>query len=636
MSGSWAAEREAALKPATAPPAQRPRHDFAAGLVISLLVLVVFGGVALAIDVPRTMLGFKSDEATYYMMAHSLASDGDLTYRREDLARVWHEFPSGPLGVFLKKGRTVDVSAADGFPPVRVTFGPDPDTNRLYYGKSYIYPLFAAPFVWLAGTNGILLFHALLLALGVFAGYLFVNARSAPAASALFSSAFFIAAVPAGYFVWMTPELFNLVIVTLAYFCWAYKEVAPDRLPRGLGWLKGPRADTVALLLLAVATFSKPPNALLTMPMLLLFAMRRQWWRGFSFGVRFGVLVVLLFGVNLVITGDLNFQGGERNTYYGDFPFLDDDSGFSVGMDRATNRVLSEIIFDENVFWSRLLHNIVYFFVGRHSGFIPYFFPGVFALGCFLWPRARRAPWQWLVLATAALWVLVLIIWIPYNYFGGAGVLGNRYFMNTYGLFLFLLPPLGGTAAALAPWVVGALFTAPITLNPFYTSFKPHEVMKHGPLRLLPVELTLVNDLPINIDVRRVRVLFGTSPRFQIYFLDDNAYEREHDTFWVRGNSRADMLFKTPERVRTLRLTLASGAHAPRVTLRVDGERRRLEMKPGETTTFDVALDEGFPYQGTRVWPVSVTVDGGFVPMFHGETFDHRFLGVQVTPRLLP
>ena len=28
-------------------------------------------------------LGFQSDEATYYMMGHSLARDGDLTYRLE-------------------------------------------------------------------------------------------------------------------------------------------------------------------------------------------------------------------------------------------------------------------------------------------------------------------------------------------------------------------------------------------------------------------------------------------------------------------------------------------------------------------------------------------------------------------------
>lgn len=616
--------------------ATAPRADFGVGLVLSLVVFVIFAGVALSIDVPRTALGFKSDEATYYMMAHSLAEDGDLTYRQQDLARVWHEFRSGPLGVFLKKGRDVDVERVEGFPLVRVTSRTDPDTSRLYYGKSYIYPVFAAPFVWLAGTNGFLLFHALLIGLGVFAGYLFVNARSTPLVASLFSSAFFLAAVPAGYFVWMTPELFNLVVVTLAFFCWAYKEVAPAALPRGLRWLATPRSDTVALLLVAIATFSKPPNALMMMPMLAWFAWRRQWWRAVSAGVRFGLVVVLFFAVNVAITGDVNFQGGERNTYYKDFPFLDDDSDFSVGLDRATNRVLSEIIFDERVFWRRLGHNVVYFFVGRHSGLIAYFFPGVFALAAFLMLRGRRERWQWLVCATAASWVLVLVIWIPYNYFGGAGVLGNRYFMNAYGLLLFLLPPIRSVTAALVPWAVGALFTAAITLNPFNTSFRPHEVMQHGPLRWLPVELTLVNDLPINTQVHRVRVLFGTSPRFQIYFLDDNAYEREHEAFWVRGESRADMLFKTPEKVRLLRLTLSAGPHEPRVTLNVDGERLRVDLRPGETRTLDVPLGEGFPYQGTRVWPVSVAVDRGFVPMFRGDTFDHRFLGVQVTPQLIP
>ena len=68
--------------------------------------LCVYGGLALAVDFPRAAFGIQSDEATYYMMGYSLALDGDLTYRSEDLGRVWREFPSGPTGVFLKKGAT--------------------------------------------------------------------------------------------------------------------------------------------------------------------------------------------------------------------------------------------------------------------------------------------------------------------------------------------------------------------------------------------------------------------------------------------------------------------------------------------------------------------------------------------------
>ncbi len=120
-------------------------------------------------------------------------------------------------------------------------------------------------------------------------------------------------------------------------------------------------------------------------------------------------------------------------------------------------------------------------------------------------------------------------------------------------------------ALALVPWFVGCLFTAKITLNPFYSSFHPHEHAKAGPLRWLPIELTLVNDLPINVRVDRVRQLFGQGPRFQIYFLDDNAYPRDGDSFWIRGRSRADLLFKTPEPVRQLKLTVENGPCRPTV-----------------------------------------------------------------------
>ena len=70
-------------------------------------------------DFPRAAYGFKSDEATYYMMGLSLADDGDLTYGERILVRVWREFPGGPAGVFLKKGETIQGA-------------PDPNPNRYF------------------------------------------------------------------------------------------------------------------------------------------------------------------------------------------------------------------------------------------------------------------------------------------------------------------------------------------------------------------------------------------------------------------------------------------------------------------------------------------------------------------------
>jgi hypothetical protein len=77
------------------------------GLMLVVAALGIYGGLALTVDFPHAALGIQSDEATYYMMGHSLAEDGDLTYRREDLVRVWKEFDGGPTGLFLKQGRDI-------------------------------------------------------------------------------------------------------------------------------------------------------------------------------------------------------------------------------------------------------------------------------------------------------------------------------------------------------------------------------------------------------------------------------------------------------------------------------------------------------------------------------------------------
>ena len=611
------------------------RIDPVPGLIATALLLSVYAGLAVSVDFSRAAFGFHSDEATYYMMGHSLAADGDLAYRREDLARVYREFPSGPSGVFLKKGRDLDVSMTRDLPFVEVASAPDPDPARLFYGKSYVHAAAAAPFVALFGTNGFLLLNAVLLAVMLLAGYLFLNARSSPVVSVLLAGGFLMASVAPAYFVWITPELLNLALVMLGYFCWLFKEVAdPGSAPRGTRWLLTGRSDLVASVLLGLATFSKPSNILLILPLLLWFAIRKRWAPMVAAGTVFALTGALLLAGSIAIAGEWNFQGGERRTFYEKYPFQDNKVPWdTVGQDRRTDGV--DILFDRRVFWTHLTHNLLYFMAGRYSGMLPYFFPGVFAVGAFVLARRRRRPWQWLVLGAGAAEILLLVIWIPDNYFGGGGAVGNRYFVGAYGVFLFLLPPIESIVAAIVPWAVGGLFAGAIVLNPFYASFNPAEHAKQGPVRLLPVELTLVNDLPVNTRPERARVWFGVQRRFQIYFLDDNAYGREDLSFWTRGRSRAEILVKTVEPASGLELMLQAGPAPTTVTVARGWWRTRVTLNAGEARAVTVPLDQGFPYNGTRVWHVSVSSNWGFVPAFHDATSaDRRFLGVRVTPEL--
>ena len=617
---------------------------FAPGVWIAAVVLCIYGGLALTVDFPRTALGIQSDEATYYMLGHSIAEDGDVTYRREDLVRVWREFPSGPTGLFLKRGTDIlEFGLMRRFPFVWARTQPDPDQSRLFYGKSFIYPLAAAPFVRVFGTNGFLVFHAILLALVVWCAYCFLHATMRPAVAATLAAGFVFATVVPVYAVWIAPELFNFSLGVFAYFCWLYKEVAPPiHLGRRSRWLATAASDAAAAALLGLATYSKISNALLFPPIVIWQLWRRQWRRAMTSALVFTVVAGGLFAINIASSGEWNYQGGERRTFYWEFPYQTPTSGFEVGTEKARDEALTDIIFDRTVFWSNLRHNLVWYFFGRYSGLIAYFFPAVFALGGLALAWRRTPGWQLLVLGAGIAQLFLFIIMTPYTWMGGGGSVGNRYFLGAYGVYLFLLPQIRSSLVAAVPWMVGGLFMGKLILNPFATSFYPGRYADSGPLRLLPVELSNVNDLPINTDSSRVRVWFGDNegqkdPGFQIYFLDDKAYGREADkSFWVKGSARAQFMIKTDRPMKQLLLTLTAGPVPTHVVASLSGRTQEVSLEPGASQQILFAMSPGFRYQGHwPVWVASVSSSNGFVPIFEGDTRDTRYLGVRVKPTLV-
>jgi len=644
--------------PAAGPPAGRPSIGAVTTLTIGLVAL----GFALSTDLPKSSQGFKGDEATYYSLAHSLADDGDFEYRREDLVRVWEELP-GPEGIFLKRGRTVDVRFTGRFPFVDLVKGPDPDANRLYFAKSYIYPLAAAPFVWLVGTSGFLVLHALLLALDFGAAYRFLVARRVPeGVAAGYALAFFGASVVPVYFVWLAPELFNLSLTMYAGFFWAYKEAARERPPRPgrfERFLRSDRSDFAAAVLLGLATFSKPPHVMLMLPILAMAAYRRRWRHGLAIGVVFAAMTGALFVANLAITGDLNYQGGDRKTFYGrpapgstyvgpsGFPFASPGETFeTTGLDRATNEVPVDVLVTSDTF-NVFRHNVWYFLVGRYSGLVPYFFPGVWSLALFLLTRGRREIWQWMVLGTLAATAAGLLLYMPYTYSGGGGPIGNRYFVAFYPWLLILTPPVTSLAAPVFAGAVGMLFVAKLVFNPFVVSRSPGMAAMAGPLRALPIELTTLNDLAVSAHADRSRLPLGGTPPVRAYFPDDNAYNPEGDRFWVRGKSGADVILRAPTRVRddgrtvplriaSLALELSAGDVATRVTVDAGSGRRTVSLAPHETSSIELDMPYGVPYKPWQfptnyVYEIRVASSAGFVPYFEepGAT-DARFLGVRV------
>src|SRR5262249_25055363 len=161
----------------------------------------------------------------------------------------------------------------------------------------------------LFGLNGMLVLNVLLMAVAGTCAYTFLAARSRPAVALLFTLAFLFASCVPIYLVFLAPEIFNFTLVTVAYFLWLYKEVAPARAPRVL---LGRASDLIAALLLGVATYSKPSHAPLVAPLVMWAWWRRQYAHGLVVGIVAVAAAGLLFGVNALATGEFNYQGGDR------------------------------------------------------------------------------------------------------------------------------------------------------------------------------------------------------------------------------------------------------------------------------------------------------------------------------------
>jgi hypothetical protein len=361
----------------------------------------------------------------------------------------------------------------------------------------------------------------------------------------------------------------------------------------------------------------------------------------------------------VAITGEWNYQGGDRKTFYSTagtplpgFPYHTERHRFdTTGLERSTNRVPVEVLTGRAAFVDVFRRNLGYFVIGRHTGLVPYFLPGVVAVVLLLFTRHPRPRlWQWLTLGGAVASALLLILYMPFTYSGGGGPVGNRYFLGAYPLLLFVTPPLTRLTSAIVATALSAAFTAPIISNPFFAAFHPGEHAKSGLYRALPVELTLLNDLPVNLTASRVKVPLGGSPPLQAYFLDDNAYTREGEKFWVRGESRADVMLRAPvvidvrdlqEVVRPLRLTrlevmLDGGALPNRVTIKTGADTAVVELPPRDARSVTITMPSGVPYKAfpelptNYVYLISIHSASGFTPMFHGGGGDSRFLGVFV------
>ncbi len=587
--------------------------------IFILLIFIFFFLASLFLNLPAIHNGFLcADQAVYFAMTQSIALDGDLEYTTKDLARYYYYFDAGPQGIFLKKSK-------DG---------------RIFYAKSFAYSLFAAPFVRYLGVNGFLVFHSFLLFLILFLGTSFLQHNNTSNLSLAFTLTFLFASVACIYYFWISPDFFNLSLIFFILFLWLYKTQPQKKATEPSSsllekFLRSPKTDYLASLLLGFATFSKPPNAVLLAPLLLYQLFHRRFGRALVMALIFIFSVALFFGANYLLTSDWNYMGGERKTFIGTFPLEKPNITF----DSVGHPMTSEGYFEK--FFLPLTFvpiNLFYYFFGRFTGITWYFFPAVLALILFFFSAKKIE--QWLLLLGAIGGILIYIIFMPDNYGGGGGSLANRYFLNIYPLFFFLAPARKKGRDLLLTWIVAAFFISPILVSPFRSSASPATHAKRFPFKALPVEMTLINNLPTNTNPRAFRVDAGiTEYHGFLHFLDDNFLPKLEPTgIWTRGSASCEMILKTYFPLKEIVVHLLNNPRMNNeIKVMVEGQKKKAILQSKQRTTLRFPVGRGFQIKASHLYRLKIKASKGSIPYFENlQSDERRVLGVFFELELIP
>jgi len=554
------------------------------------LFLVTFPLVLAKPGMPMTL---KSDEPAYYLMALSLVHDHDLVCDLGDIQRLATEFP-------YQTTKNLILATNDGW-------------RTVVYGKPYLVSLLVAPFVALAGANGFIAANMAMLLLSVWLGARYLRQFNSEFVSLLFAAGFFLLSNAFAYVFWLHTEVLCLASVTAClYLAFTPAEEAPPvgrwaRFARRF-WNGSTRPFFSGAVLVAAA-YNKPYLAALGLPALWL-AWRQQGGRGALRWLAGAVAAsVVVCAISIALIGKPSaYLGLERQgvsvTSFDRMPDLPKPRPVSAKIGPAAS---FGWIFQSFRMGPEFLPNLGYFFVGRHTGLFVYAPFALLATILFLL-FSRRSAERWLLAACLAGIALYTLTFIWFNWHGGGGFIGNRYYVHALPGFLFLVTRIAPDWLPAIGYLLGGLFVGGFAITPYGASVPSPTLQAHtrnAPFRFLPFERTLAALIPGYRDTvgNAGSYLFGRSDQFRPV----------GNSLWVVGGQRVEFEMRTvapltrsvwevatfvaPNRVR-LELGEASTVVELDSTTR-PGNSKRIVLSPGEGT-----LDHypnGRPYRYYRL-----------------------------------
>ncbi len=510
-----------------------------------ILIAFLLLSISLLTDIPqRQRGGFFSDEAVYFSIIQSIAYDYDIKYERKDIYRIRKEFPAGPNGIFLKKAKN----------------------GKLYFAKSFAYPLFSAPFYRFLGVKGIILFNSILLILVLYAGFLLLKKWNYK--NPIYYILFFVfGSIVWFYFLWITPDLFNFSIVFLSLFLFFYYKDSGSNIP-----------IVFSAFLMGVASFSKLPNVFTAiLPGVYFLFIKRDLKKTFIFSFIFLVTFTGFYALNYQLTGEVNYMGGERKSFYFRFPYEGETTFENSGYKMTAGTYWKRYYMDLKVFFL----NLFYSFFGRYTGIFIYFFPALLFMLLYILKKEKDV----LKNITISLYFFIHLFYItliPSNYFGGAGSLGNRYFFNFIPLLFFLAPRKLNEKNLLIFSIIPILFLGPVFVDVIYYSAYSGELSKNPVISLFPPDLTQINSVPTNTNPYAFKVPLVNS---RIFVLNNNfRLSKEEKGIWIRKSGKIEFVLETTKKFKALKLYLKNNPlnRQNKITIKIGGRKRKIYLNGGE------------------------------------------------------
>lgn len=573
---------------------------------MSRTVRLTFAGLALffvlfplTLQKPGLPQDLKSDEPAYYLMALSLVHDFDLRCEVRDIQRLTNEFP-------YNNANNLILMTDDGW-------------QTVWFGKPYLISLLAAPAVALFGADGFLATNMALFLLSIWLGALYLRRFNSDGIALLFSAGFFLLSNAFAYVFWLHTEVLCMASVTACLylaFTPASLEVPSTRWGRLLRsfWNAASRPAWSGAAIIAGA-YNKPILALLGLPALYL-AYRAERLRGAAKWIAGATIAGLaVCAVSMAFTGHPSaYLGVERSgvrvldfTKMPELPIARSEAHKAKASEETGPRNSWSWIFRLPEVDHRLPENAAYFFVGRHTGLLLYApFAGLCLLLFFAYSRRSAERWGLLLaLAGVAFFFLTLI---PFNWHGGGGFIGNRYFVNALPAMLFLVTRIAPDWLATVGFALGGLFVAPILFTPFGAPVPNPTLQAHvrnAPFRLFPFERTLARQIP------GYRGQIGNG----VYFFGRrDVMNAVGESLWIVGGKPVEIWVQSDRPLERPVFQVESAIAPNEVRLELGHDAKVMQFAsdraPGNTTRITLApgapklemADDGTRYYAYKMW----------------------------------